>query len=514
MRLLNIKTQKLEYFLGDPPPYAILSHTWGQGEVTLQDLELDGLDQKPGWIKIVGFLKALTRKFGDTIEYAWVDTCCIDKTSSAELSEAINAMFLWYKLAECCFAFLEDVNHDGSGPLGQDFEGCRWFDRGWTLQELLAPRHMEFFDRNWCYIGNKHNLADRISRRTSIDVKSLLTGSFTTASVAKRMSWAAGRETTRPEDLAYCLLGIFDINMPMLYGEGEKAFIRLQEEIIKEYDDQSIFAWDSSDIPKSIATVGVFATHPSQFKNSSEIEPHPSSGEPLAITNKGIQLDIALIEQQSQPGELLGLLSCISKGDMASAIGIVLTQSSINRKQYSRTRSMPVRFGTRHSHFKQQRVYLTKKNSSTGREEWATTCWLSYVPTSSLKPVTTYPPTFWHHSASTETMTMTMPYAACASSMHVLAVAAFSIEQTASYCALLLELKPQKRSIKTWLVSLEAKPTDIDLGKITKQFAREEDTVDKALDVKGGSVITNSSVVLTRGAWMYVIQVTFVEALN
>lgn len=510
MRLLNIKTQKLEYFLGDPPPYAILSHTWGQGEVTLQELELPGLEQKQGWIKIVGFLKALTKKFSDTIDYAWVDTCCIDKTSSAELSEAINAMFVWYKHAECCFAFLEDVNHDGSGPLGEDFEGCRWFDRGWTLQELLAPRHMEFFDRNWCYVGNKHDLANRISHRTSIDVRSLLTGDFTAASVAKRMSWAAGRQTTRPEDLAYCLLGLFDINMPMLYGEGEKAFVRLQEEIIKEYDDQSIFAWDSSGVPETTATVGVIATHPSQFKNSSEIEPHPSSGEPLTITNKGIQLDLALIEQQNKPDELLGMLSCISKGDMASAIGIALTRSSTDRNQYSRTRAAPVRFVNTHSSFKPQRVFLTKRNSATGREAWATTCWLNYKPASTIKPVTTYPKSYWHHSTSTETMTMTMPYAACASSTHVIAAAAFHIETTNQFCALLMELEPQERKIKFELVAVETLLTDVELGKLSKDFPRDSYSYIATLNVSGGCVIADASLTLVKGAWIQFINVTLV----
>ncbi|KAH7145549.1 heterokaryon incompatibility protein-domain-containing protein [Dactylonectria estremocensis] len=246
MRLLNIHTLKLENFLGDVPPYAILSHTWGNGEVTLQDMDRSDLAQKPGWTKIVGFCKAVVKFFPEPLEYVWVDTCCIDKTSSAELSEAINAMFRWYQLAQCCFAYLEDVSHGASGPVGDVFEASRWFTRGWTLQELLAPRAVDFFDREWNFLGSRNELASRISTRTGVDEETLLGGDLSLASVAQRMSWAAGRHTTRLEDMAYCLLGIFSISMTMLYGEGESAFIRLQEEIIKEYDDHSIFAWDAS----------------------------------------------------------------------------------------------------------------------------------------------------------------------------------------------------------------------------------------------------------------------------
>ena len=510
MRLLNIKTRKLEYFLGDPPPYAILSHTWGPGEITLQDLDRDDLDQQSGWIKIVGFLKALARRLPEPIEYAWIDTCCIDKTSSAELSEAINAMFLWYKHSECCYAYLEDVKHAGPGPVGRDFEECRWFDRGWTLQELLAPRHVEFFDHEWCYIGSKHELAERISARTNIDEKSLLTGDFTTASVARRMSWAAGRQTTRSEDLAYCLLGIFDINMPMLYGEGEKAFTRLQEEILKEYDDQSIFAWDSSKVPMKVTTVGVLATHPSQFKGSSAIEPHPSSGEPLAITNKGIQADLALIEQQSNPGQLIGLLSCLCQGDMASAIGIALVRSSSNHERYSRTRSAPIQFGTRTSSFKRQRVYLAKRNSPSGREGWATTCWLRYGPQHALEPVKEYPFSYWHRSPATQTMTMTMPYAACASSDHILAAAAFRVTASGDCFSLLLDLKPQERAIKVRLVAMEAILDGMGLDKLLEKLGKEQHQNGNTLVLSNSKVTVESSVQLIRGSWMYNITVSVV----
>ncbi|EEU42739.1 uncharacterized protein NECHADRAFT_28110, partial [Fusarium vanettenii 77-13-4] len=239
MRLINIETLKLETFLGEVPPYAILSHTWGEGEVTLQDLDSDDLEEKPGWKKIVGFCQTVTEHLSDPPRYAWVDTCCIDKTSSAELSESINAMFRWYKESDCCFAYLQDVESENLERLEQS----RWFTRGWTLQELLAPVTVDFFDQDWDFIGTKVGLGERISQRTNIDIETLRTGDLSEASVSQRMSWASNRQTTRLEDIAYCLLGIFDISMTMLYGEGEKAFIRLQEEILKEYDDHTIFAW-------------------------------------------------------------------------------------------------------------------------------------------------------------------------------------------------------------------------------------------------------------------------------
>jgi hypothetical protein len=172
----------------------------------------------------------------------------IDKTSSAELSESINSMFNWYRKAEMCFIYLEDVSGDiktmDSIPAYREDSGVPyipkrhisksvWFTRGWTLQELLAPLFARFYDQSWRYIGSKYSLKDMVSAATGIEQQYLLKGDIEFASVAKRMSWAAKRRTTRVEDMAYCLLGIFGVNMPLLYGEGTKAFTRLQEEIMK-----------------------------------------------------------------------------------------------------------------------------------------------------------------------------------------------------------------------------------------------------------------------------------------
>ncbi|OIW27820.1 hypothetical protein CONLIGDRAFT_551906, partial [Coniochaeta ligniaria NRRL 30616] len=177
--------------------------------------------------------------FRDGLAYVWIDTICIDKSSSAELSEAINSMFKWYRNAAICYAYLSDVPQ-------VRLEYSRWFTRGWTLQEMIAPQELRFYDANWDALGTKSDLLDRLCDITGVDTTALRGGNLRFFSVARKMSWASRRQTTREEDIAYCLLGIFDISMPLLYGEGSKAFIRLQEQIIKEYDDESLFAWRST----------------------------------------------------------------------------------------------------------------------------------------------------------------------------------------------------------------------------------------------------------------------------
>jgi hypothetical protein len=174
------------------------------------------------------------------LKYFWIDTCCIDKSSSAELSESINSMYNWYAKSVVCYAYLEDVDYSNGR---ESIRKSRWFTRGLTLQELITPGRMEFFDGQWMLIGKKFGLSALLSDITSIPKNIFEDPSeLMLCSVARRMSWAAHRETTREEDIAYCLLGIFDVSMPLLYGEGARAFTRLQEEILKETDDQSLFA--------------------------------------------------------------------------------------------------------------------------------------------------------------------------------------------------------------------------------------------------------------------------------
>ncbi|ORY08191.1 hypothetical protein BCR34DRAFT_675109 [Clohesyomyces aquaticus] len=177
--------------------------------------------------------------------------CCIDKTSSAELSEAINSMFHWYRASARCYAYLSDVDAlPGSDDL-PDITHSRWFTRGWTLQELLAPASVQFYSSDWTFLGSKLRLCHELSHITNIDVNVLTTGTFDHISIATRLSWARSRKTTRIEDRAYCLMGIVGVDMPLLYGESERSFIRLQKEILKTSEDYSIFAWGpfTQDLP-------------------------------------------------------------------------------------------------------------------------------------------------------------------------------------------------------------------------------------------------------------------------
>ena len=239
MRLLNTSTLKLVEFYGEIPPFAILSHTWEKEEVTFDDLPQEHAKNMRGYDKISN---CCSLACSDGYEYVWIDTCCIDKRSSAELSEAVNSMYAWYQKSQKCYAFLADV------PTDEDYYGersafrnSRWFTRGWTLQELLAPSTVEFYGQDWHEIGTKSSLRGVLSETTGIDEEILLNGNFEDASVAKKMSWASKRRTTRVEDIAYSLLGIFGVNMPTLYGEGRHAFTRLQHMIMQSSNDHTIF---------------------------------------------------------------------------------------------------------------------------------------------------------------------------------------------------------------------------------------------------------------------------------
>jgi hypothetical protein len=298
MWLIHTQSLQLEEFIGvDPPPYAILSHTWDIEEVSFRDM-INGPSKttrgKKGYQKIKQTCR-IARKA--SLDYAWVDTCCIDKSSSAELSEAINSMFQYYKRAKICYAYLSDL----PSGIWQDetFAKCRWFGRGWTLQELLAPATVDFYDAAWVRVRTKTEATDIISQITGIDPDYLWhPGQIRHASVAVRLSWASGRTTTREEDMAYCLLGLFDINMPLLYGEGQKAFIRLQEEIVKRTNDLSLLAWKKQADHKAEYGCGVLASAPSAFRDSGGFAYGMRENE-FSVTNKGIrittQLQVAVI---------------------------------------------------------------------------------------------------------------------------------------------------------------------------------------------------------------------------
>jgi len=388
MRLINTKTRELKEFWGRdiPQRYAVLSHTWEEEEVTFQQfMQLSREEQR----KLKGYKKIaqtcyLAQRSG--IEWAWVDTCCIDKSSSAELTEAINSMFRWYQESYVCYAYLSDLksnesseskkskeieqrdgdrrskeneqrdrdkkskasdevtwkeddsqNEEWRGEGGRWWDAtstakrgdtkakgkrwkddwksdatsstaqseseplfrqrierlakCRWFTRGWTLQELIAPPRLGFYNQDWEFEGEKKTLSAELAEITRINKRVLDNAALlSTIPVAQRMAWAASRQTTRAEDMAYCLLGIFGVQIPMLYGEGNKAFIRLQEEIIKESNDLSLFAWRTK--ATSQKYWGILALEPKDFADCTDIElwDDPMYNDEFVVTSKGLRV--------------------------------------------------------------------------------------------------------------------------------------------------------------------------------------------------------------------------------
>ncbi|KAF3764610.1 hypothetical protein M406DRAFT_41954, partial [Cryphonectria parasitica EP155] len=309
MRLINTTTFALEEFLSadDEHPYAILSHTWDEDEVTFQDWENLGPEvrrQKKGFAKIEQTC-IIAKQRG--LQYAWVDTCCINKESSAELTEAINSMFAWYQQATFCLVYLSDLPaHEPSFP-DPLLPACRWWTRGWTLQELIAPRNLNFYDCEWNDHGGKRMRSEEVSKITGIDLAALENiNSLKSMPVGRKMSWAALRQTTREEDMAYCLLGIFDVNMSLIYGERGKAFTRLQEEILKKTNDMTLFAWtcqkqgqqskpSSTLTPKGCKSQmyrGILARSPVEFVNCREVMPDHALqlNKESALTNSGLRI--------------------------------------------------------------------------------------------------------------------------------------------------------------------------------------------------------------------------------
>ena len=349
MRLLNAKTRRLEEIPAHKKVrYAILSHTWGEEEITFQGIDHPETQSKNGYAKI---RLCCEQALKDGLDFAWVDTCCIDKSSSVELSEAINSMYAWYRDAEVCYAFLSDVDYDTSITPSTTIlrePTSRWFTRGWTLQELIAPSNLKFYAKDWSYLGDKRDLLDAISIVTCIDREFFFNASLSAASVAERMSWVSRRQTTRAEDIAYCLLGIFDANMPHLYGEGgQKAFIRLQLEIMKTSDDQSIFAWGGLDYrdrswedlgisfleiigswmeesenttpSRAHFSTGLLAESPKQFHDTGIVEPISESAS-QRLTTRG-----PFIEMRPLVSGDYAFLSCRLKGSRNYTVAIPLT---------------------------------------------------------------------------------------------------------------------------------------------------------------------------------------------
>jgi hypothetical protein len=301
MRLLQLQgggSFSLVEFQGNNiPPYAILSHTWGPNdeEVIYQDV-LSGTGRgKSGYHKLTFCAKQAAK---DGLQYIWIDTCCINKDSSAELSEAINSMFRWYYEAVKCYVFLSDVSTAGSAGTSVTFPETRWFTRGWTLQELLAPARVEFFSREGDLLGDKHSRVQEISEITNIATEALEGEVMSSFCVKERMLWASRRETTRKEDKAYSLLGIFDVFMSPIYGEGEEhALKRLLREIFRNSED------DLQQLNSAILVDATYGLNPSEARTLIVIlKKYRSSILTLPVELDGDSLNMDPTRNQNQYG--------------------------------------------------------------------------------------------------------------------------------------------------------------------------------------------------------------------
>lgn len=389
MRLINAQTREMKDFIeGQIPSYAILSHTWGPEEVTYAEFQnVASREALLGYEKIE---YACQQALKDKLQYVWIDTCSIDKSSSAELSEAINSMYRWYKEASICYAFLQDLDvekslNEKSAKLALDV--CRWFTRGWTLQELIAPDDLIIYGKDWTRFGTKNEWKHVLSTVTGID-EEILDGSSTCndASVARRMSWAARRETTRTEDAAYCLLGIFNVNMPLLYGEGKRAFVRLQEEILKDSDDMSILAWgtDLGEPSDSVSPgdgdpfpIGVLAMEPRYFKSSAHYVPLRRLLRPVSINARGLSVSLAsarsYLEKASSRSHIVLGLGCRHQARAGTQLGVVFKR--LSKDQYVRCSSSFGEFSEKYFKRQEKLVHLIKTDEEAGTKNH-----ISYSP--------------------------------------------------------------------------------------------------------------------------------------
>ncbi|KAG1840817.1 heterokaryon incompatibility protein-domain-containing protein [Suillus subalutaceus] len=284
----------------DTVKFAVLSHRWlDSGEPTFYDI-LKSF--KPyGYEKLVKFCEKAS-EFGCRL--AWSDTCCINKDSSTELEEAIRSMFKWYRDAHVCIAYLSDTT--SIDDLHEDV----WFTRGWTLQELLAPWRMKFYVGNWqpltSDLNDKENfeVIAALSRATRIPLDDLRHFRPGVRNVHEKMMWASTRTTTRIEDEAYSLIGIFDVSMMVAYGEGKRAFYRLMEAIIRKCEEWQIFAWAGTSSSDSAA----FPDSPRGYCPLNSVDSNdallPSTvwrgDQNIAMTKRGLEIKVLLVDLSEQ----------------------------------------------------------------------------------------------------------------------------------------------------------------------------------------------------------------------
>ncbi|KAH8755045.1 hypothetical protein F5883DRAFT_607695 [Diaporthe sp. PMI_573] len=267
MRLLNTRTLQAHQAPLELPPYAILSDTWGgtsTGSIAPTPAEQQG---------------ACTAAHRLGLEWLWLQSLCIDGSSSAEISECINSLFGVFRDSAVCLVYLGDVSLEAgqaaSEVAGQLLRKSRWLERIWTLPELIASKDVRFFDKDWRQFGTKLLLLRELSDATGIDRPVLEdSGCLPDFSIGRRMSWASSCSCEHEEDLAYALIGLFGVSMTILYGEGPLAFLRLQDEISRTTDDASLFCWQAGP-HASHEYRGLFAHSPAEFSHFASIAPIP-----------------------------------------------------------------------------------------------------------------------------------------------------------------------------------------------------------------------------------------------
>jgi hypothetical protein len=359
MRLLYIKLNTepshslhisfCEFFGSDIPPYAILSHRWREDEVLYDDMvatDRSIAHSKNGYAKLEMTCRLALE---NGLHYVWSDTCCIDKSSSAELSEAINSMYSYYTNSAWCIAYLDDVFFDQQWPevslqASQIFPRAVWFTRGWTLQELIAPCNLTFFAKSWNKIGTKADLSHQISVVSNIAVKILEDRELlSTIGVSEKMSWAATRVTMRPEDEAYSLMGLFGVNMATLYGEGRSnAFRRLQLEIMRITTDHTLFAWEAKTTNGDMLAPNVSCFSNGAFYEPCDYPPGRISDLDLMpnydMTNAGLHIQLPMSTVPGYETLYFAFLACRHKLVSESFVTMFITRQggSLSFPRFSR----------------------------------------------------------------------------------------------------------------------------------------------------------------------------------
>ncbi|KAL0958451.1 hypothetical protein HGRIS_000593 [Hohenbuehelia grisea] len=309
--------------------YAILSHRWGESELRYDDMNNSGAKAKIQACHKIKCFIARAKEYD--CRYAWFDTACINKNSSSELEESIRSMFTWYRNAEVCIVHLEETETTLKISFGSD----AWFDRGWTLQELLAPRRLKFYNRRWLPLQNARfdivrqdhsaqieddeeeeplpnniaigdDLKFRISYITGINISELLRFRPGVDKSPVVMNWAASRRTTRPEDIAYCLLGLLDVSLSIAYGEGrDRAFYRLQVECIQRSTTRNLLAWHGA---RASLQHSMVTSDPAAFEDTAQTShrimaaplfkhtSNPAVDPSITFTNYGLRIALSTYE--------------------------------------------------------------------------------------------------------------------------------------------------------------------------------------------------------------------------